>query len=162
MVMFVKWRNYENMTYIMQFIIISAIIQTIITGISNFIYPINSLPVLILVPLGEIPVVAASMVIFSDFFYQYLYIKKQEKMIKKSEENITPVSKSFSIYIASTMVVICFILLNFFFNYIIIDPIWFHGIPTYSQFTLSQTTSALIIIIIVTILKEIQMSKKRG
>lgn len=160
MVMFISWREFENLTFVMLFLVISTLVQLIIVEIIYYNYPISSYFILILVPLGVIPCLAAGMLIFSDFLYQYRHFQRQNKMIQNKEENEKPVSIFITVMIASGIVIAIYILIYSLFAFLFHDPISLHGIPTFGQFTLSETLSAIIIIIIPTILKEFQIAKK--
>ncbi|MBD3229158.1 MAG: hypothetical protein GF329_13310 [Candidatus Lokiarchaeota archaeon] len=159
MALFISWRNLKNYKYITLFLSISVLIQMMIIIITYFSIPISSYYILILVPLGMILVVSATMLIFSDFIYQYIYLKRQNKTTQKREE-FTPPSKPIAIIISSIIIGIIYLLINLLFSFVLIDPIAFHGIPIFAQFTLSQTLSALILILVIMVLKELQGAKK--
>ncbi|MHA1268811.1 MAG: hypothetical protein ACTSPY_03400 [Candidatus Helarchaeota archaeon] len=160
MAMFIPWKDRENLLYVLLFIIVSTLFQIIIITQVYYIYPISSYAILILVPIGTILGISTSMVILTDYIYERKYFKKQSKIVKEHEEQIEIINKTFIVIIASLIVISIHMLLLLSLNFAFIDPIWFHGIPVFEQFTLSQTLSSLIILIAITILKELQIAKK--
>ncbi len=160
MASFISWNKEGNIYYVFMFLIISIIIQVFIVQELYLNYPVYSYPVLILVPLGVIFVITGSMVLCSDFIYQYIYIKRQNKLLEMGKTLEKEPSKLPAIFLGMAIITGLYLLIELLFVYIFMDPIWMHGIPTYGQFTLSQTLSGLIIIILFWILKELQTSKR--
>jgi len=158
--MYIKWRKKDNIVYILIFLSINAVIQMVLLYYYQFKYPILSFPVLILVPLGLMLTLTGSIIILCDFLYQLLIRIHEDKRLK----GIKKVSKEPSLLLISIISVsiigVFYIGLSIIFNFLIIDPILFSTIPVYGQFTLSQCLVALIILLSITILKELQNAKK--
>ncbi|TFF87396.1 MAG: hypothetical protein EU549_04815 [Promethearchaeota archaeon] len=160
MALFISWRNLKNYKYITLFLSISVILQLFIMALTYYSIPISSYYILLIVPMGVILIISAAMLIFSDFIYQYIYIKRQNKISQSRDMEFTPPSKPFIIIISAIVIGLIFLLINLLFSYILIDPVAFHGIPIFAQFTISQTLSALVVILVIFVLKELQGAKK--
>lgn len=160
MVMFIPWRKSENFVYVLLFLAISSIIQLIFIISSFYLLPISSYFVLFLVPMAAIIVIAAAMVILSDFIYQFRYIRTQNKVTTESQEEVKYPSKIISILFATFITVGFYVLLYLGFSYVFLDPIVFYGVPTFGRYIINHNMSALLLLIIFAFLKDLQESKR--
>ena len=159
MAMYITWNKAERMIYIMAFLVIAILVQMLVVWMYYLTVPVDAVYVLVLVPLGVSLVIAGSMVLLTDFLYQYLYMRKQDRMLKAGDSGAVEVRFLLIVVVSVLVVLGLYSLFRLLFTFLIVDPIFMHGLPVYGQVALAETLSGFILIVLLWMVKELQIRK---